>query len=70
MSNKLLIIDKNIKKYQNELCFSKDNLSKLAGVALYILTKIETGATVCLQNLNFKGDYKGLNVSANTLIKN
>ena len=45
MSNKLSTIAKNIKKYRNKLGVSQDKLSKLAGVTLHTLTKIETGAT-------------------------
>jgi len=45
MSNDLSTIAKNVKKYRNKLGILQDRLSKLAGVTLHTLTKIETGAT-------------------------
>ena len=45
MSKDLSTIAKNIKKYRDKLGVSQDKLSKLAGVTLHTLTKIETGAT-------------------------
>jgi len=45
MSKKLSTISKNIKKYRLKKGISQDKLSKLAGVALYTITKIESGAT-------------------------
>ena len=45
MSKDLSAIAKNIKKYRDKLGVSQDKLSKLAGVTLHTLTKIETGAT-------------------------
>ena len=35
----------NIKKYRERLGISQDKLSKLAGVTVHTLTKIESGAT-------------------------
>jgi len=46
MSKKLFTIGKNIKKYRLKKGISQDKLSKLAGVALYTVTKIESGATL------------------------
>ena len=45
MSKDLSTIAKNIKKHRAKLGVSQDKLSKLAGVTLHTLTKIETGAT-------------------------
>jgi len=38
-------IAKNIKKYRTKLGISQDKLSKLAGITLPTITKIESGAT-------------------------
>jgi len=37
---------KNIKKYRQKSGMSQDKLSKLAGVNLHTITKIESGATL------------------------
>ncbi|NCQ13082.1 helix-turn-helix domain-containing protein [Candidatus Falkowbacteria bacterium] len=45
--NKLTLpLARNIKKYRTKLGFSQDKLSKLAGVTLHTITKIESGATL------------------------
>jgi transcriptional regulator with XRE-family HTH domain len=45
--NKLpLPIAKNIKKYRQKAGLSQDKLSKLAGVTLHTIAKIESGATL------------------------
>jgi len=45
--NKLTLpIAKNIKKHRTNQGFSQDKLSKLAGVTLHTITKIESGATL------------------------
>ena len=46
MSKELSIIAKNIKKYREKKGISQDKLSKLAGVTLHTITKIESGATL------------------------
>ena len=38
-------IAKNIKKYRAKLGISQDKLSKLAGITLHTIAKIESGAT-------------------------
>lgn len=38
-------IAKNIKKHRAKLDISQDKLSKLAGITLHTITKIESGAT-------------------------
>ncbi len=45
MSKKLSIIAQNIKKYREKNGISQDKLSKLAGITLNTITKIESGAT-------------------------
>jgi len=45
MAKELSTIAKNIKKYRDKLCISQDKLSKLAGVTLHTVAKIETGST-------------------------
>jgi len=69
MSSDLPVIAKNIKKYRNKLKISQDKLSKLAGVTLHTLTKIETGATLDPRIETLKKIAKGLNVSVDNLIK-
>jgi len=38
-------VAKNIKKYRAKLGISQDKLSKLAGITLHTITKIESGTT-------------------------
>ena len=45
MLKEISIITKNIKKYRTKLGISQDKLSKLAGITLNTITKIESGAT-------------------------
>jgi Predicted transcriptional regulators len=44
MLKEISIIAKNI-KYREKKGISQDNLSKLAGITLHTITKIESGAT-------------------------
>ena len=69
MSKDLSAIAKNIKKYRDKLGVSQDKLSKLAGVTLHTLTKIETGATTDPRIKTLKKIAKGLNVSVDNLIR-
>jgi transcriptional regulator with XRE-family HTH domain len=62
-------IAKNIKKYRDKLGISQDKLSKLAGVTLHTLTKIETGSTPDPRIETLKKIAKGLGVSVNGLLK-
>jgi len=39
-------IAKNVRKYRQKAELSQDKLSKLAGVTLHTITKIESGATL------------------------
>jgi predicted transcriptional regulator len=45
MTKELPIIAKNIKKYRDKLGISQDKLSKMAGVTLHTIAKIEIGST-------------------------
>ena len=45
MNKDLPTIARNMKKYRNKLGISQDKLSKMAGVTLHTITKIESGAT-------------------------
>lgn len=45
MSKEISTIAKNIKKYRDKMAISQDKLSKLAGITLHTITKIESGAT-------------------------
>jgi transcriptional regulator with XRE-family HTH domain len=69
MSKELSAIAKNIKKYRDKLGISQDKLSKLAGVTLHTLTKIETGSTPDPRIETLKKIAKGLNVSVDDLLK-
>lgn len=69
MSNEIPAIAKNIKKCRDKLGISQDKLSKLAGVTLHTLTKIETGATPDPRIETLKKIAKGLGVSVDELIK-
>ncbi len=69
MSKDLSTIAKNIKKYRDKLDVSQDKLSKLAGVTLHTLTKIETGATPDPRIETLKKIAQGLNVSVDDLLK-
>jgi len=69
MSKDLSAIAKNIKKYRDKHGVSQDKLSKLAGVTLHTLTKIETGATPDPRIETLKKIAKGVNVSVDDLIR-
>ena len=69
MSKELSAIAKNIKKYRDKLGISQDKLSKLAGVTLHTLTKIETGSTPDPRIETLKRIAKGLSVSVDDLLK-
>ena len=45
MLKEISIIAKNIKKYREKKGVFQDKLSKLAGITLHTITKIESGAT-------------------------
>jgi DNA-binding XRE family transcriptional regulator len=45
MPKRISTIARNIKKYRAKLGISQDKLSKLAGITLHTITKIESEAT-------------------------
>ncbi len=69
MSNEISTIAKNIKKYRAKLGISQDKLSKLAGITLHTITKIESGATPDPRIETMTKIAKGLGVSIDDLIK-
>jgi len=69
MSKELSAIAKNIKKYRAKLGISQDKLSKLAGITLHTITKIESGATPDPRIETVKKIASGLSISVNDLLK-
>jgi len=69
MSKELSAIAKNIKKYRAKLGISQDKLSKLAGITLHTITKIESGATPDPRIETVKKIASGLGVSVDDLLK-
>ncbi|MCD6539279.1 MAG: helix-turn-helix transcriptional regulator [Candidatus Omnitrophica bacterium] len=69
MSKTKSTIGKNIKKYREKLGIPQDKLSKLAGITLHTITKIESGATPDPRIGTVKKIAKALNVSLDELIK-
>ena len=69
MSKELPAIAKNIKKYRDKLGISQDKLSKLAGITLHTITKIESGATSDPRIETLKKIASGLEVKVDDLLK-
>ena len=69
MSKELSIIAKNIKKYREKKGISQDKLSKLAGVTLHTITKIESGATPDPRIETVKKIADALEVSVDDLLR-
>ncbi len=69
MSKDISIIAKNIKKYREKKGISQDKLSKLAGVTLHTITKIEFGVTPDPRIETVKKITQTLGVSIDDLIK-
>jgi len=69
MSKELSIIAKNIKKYREKKGISQDKLSKLAGVTLHTITKIESGATPDPRIETVKKIADALGISVDELLK-
>ncbi|MGC8651182.1 MAG: helix-turn-helix domain-containing protein [Minisyncoccia bacterium] len=69
MSKEMSIIAKNIKKYREKKGISQDKLSKLAGITLHTITKIESGATPDPRIETVKKIADALGVSIDDLIK-
>ncbi|MDO8667958.1 MAG: helix-turn-helix transcriptional regulator [bacterium] len=68
-SKGISIIAENIKKYRNKMGISQDKLSKLAGVTLHTITKIELGATPDPRINTVKRIADALNASIDDLLK-
>jgi len=69
MSNTKSTIGKNIKKYREKLGISQDKLSKLAGITLHTITKIESGTTPDPRIETVKKIADALGVSVDELLK-
>jgi len=69
MSKELSIIAKNIKKYREKKGISQDKLSKLAGITLHTITKIESGATPDPRIETVKKIADALGISVDDLLK-
>ncbi|HOL61905.1 MAG TPA: helix-turn-helix transcriptional regulator [Elusimicrobiales bacterium] len=69
MLKDISIIAKNIKKYREKKGISQDKLSKLAGVTLHTITKIESGATPDPRIETVKKIAQALGVSVDDLIR-
>ncbi len=69
MSKELPAIARNIKKYRSRLGISQDKLSKLAGITLHTITKIESGATSDPRIETLKKIAGGLGVKVDDLSK-
>jgi transcriptional regulator with XRE-family HTH domain len=69
MSKNISIIAKNIKKYREKKGISQDKLSKLAGVTLHTITKIESRATPDPRIETVKKFVQALGVGVDDLIK-
>lgn len=69
MSKEISTIAKNIKKYRDKMGISQDKLSKLAGIALHTIIKIESGATPDPRIETVKKIADALDISVNDLLK-
>lgn len=69
MSKSLPPIAKNMKKYREKLGVSQDKLSKMAGITLHTITKIESGATPDPRIETLKKIADALGVGVDDLIK-
>lgn len=69
MSKKLSTIGINIRKYRHKRNISQDKLSKLAGITLHTITKIESGVTPDPRIETVKKIAYALGVSIDNLIR-
>lgn len=67
--SKITSINKNIKLYRGKRKISQDKLSKLAGITLHTLTKIESGATSDPRIETVKKIANALNITIDKLLK-
>ena len=63
------LIGRNIKKYREKIGISQDKLSKLAGITLHTITKIESGVTPDPRIETVKKIADALGVSVDDLLK-
>jgi len=70
MDKLILPIAKNIKEQRQKKNFSQDKLSKLAGVTLHTITKIESGATLDPRVETMKRIADALGCSVDKLLEN
>lgn len=68
-TKEISVIAKNIKKYRNKIGVSQDKLSKLAGVTLHTITKIESGTTPDPRINTVKKIAEALKADINNLLK-
>ncbi len=64
-----MALAKNIKKHRQKADLSQDKLSKLAGVTLHTITKIESGATLDPRVETVKRIADALKCSVDELLK-
>ena len=69
MSGVTVSIARNIKKYRLELGVSQDKLSKLAGITLHTIAKIESGSTLDPRVETLKRIADALGCSIDDLLK-
>lgn len=69
MAKNLPTIASNMKKYRKKLGISQDKLSKMAGVTLHTITKIESGATPDPRIETLRKIASALGVKVDDLIK-
>ena len=69
MLKEVPMIVKNTKKYREKKSISQDKLSKLAGITLHTITKIESGATPNPRIETVKKIANALGVSIDDLMK-
>ncbi|MFZ2969786.1 MAG: helix-turn-helix transcriptional regulator [Minisyncoccia bacterium] len=69
MSKEISTIARNIKRYRAKMGISQDKLSKLAGITLHTITKIESGATLDPRIETVKKIADALGVGIDDLIK-
>lgn len=67
--SKLTSISRNIKSFRGKKEISQDKLSKLAGITLHTLTKIESGATSDPRIETVKKIAGALNITIDELLK-
>jgi len=70
MSKLVIPLAKNIKEHRKKKDLSQDKLSKLAGVTLHTITKIESGATLDPRVETVKRIADALGCSVDSLLKN